>query len=188
MSKIHLMCDLETTGVEPGCCILSIALVPFHTEAPLDSFYETISHLSSKTAGFVDDIETLNWWDKQKPGIQQEAFAGTRSIKAVMESACHFISLLGDPKDIFLWGNGKDFDNVILSHTLKKLGIKQPWHYRNNRCYRDLAASYPWVKKQDIMYAHNALHDAKAQAAHAEMIFKEVLNDMAPIIPGVNDG
>lgn len=182
------MCDLETTGTAPGCCILSIALVPFHSEYPFDSFYETISHLDSKTEGFTDSSETLNWWDKQKPEIQEEAFSGTRSVRAVMESAMWYLKQLGEPKDIFLWGNGKDFDNVILSYTLDKLGIKKAWHFKNNKCYRDLAAMYPWVKKQDIMKAHNALEDARAQAAHAEMIFRELKSDILPMIPGVNDG
>lgn len=185
---VHVMVDLETTGVEAGCCILSIGLVPFHTEYPYDTFYETISHLSSKDAGFTDDSATLGWWDKQKPEIQAEAFSGTRPIRSVLETVSSYLGNLGDPKEIYLWGNGKDFDNVILSHAFKKLGIKQPWHYRNNRCYRDLAAMYPYYPKGDIMQAHNALHDAIAQARHAEIIFKGVLDGMLPIISGVNDG
>lgn len=178
---INVMCDLETTGVEAGCCILSIAFVPFATEYPLDSFYETISHLDSKINGFTDDSATLAWWDKQKSEIQQEAFSGTRGVKSVLETASHYLAQLGEPKEIYLWGNGKDFDNVILAHAFKKLGIKQPWHYRNNRCYRDLAAMYPMFPKGDIAQAHNALHDAQAQASHAEVIMNAVKK--IPMIP-----
>lgn len=180
-NKINVMVDIETTGTEPGCCVLSIALVPFCTEYPLDTFYETISHLDCKLEGLTDDSQTLAWWDKQKPEVQEEAFSGTRSLRSVLESMSHYLAELGEPKNIILWGNGKDFDNVILTHCFKRLRIKQPWHYRNNRCYRDLAAMYPMFPKGDIAQAHNALHDAQAQASHAETILKAVMR--IPMIP-----
>lgn len=182
------MADLETTGTEAGCCILSIALVPFATSYPRDTFYETINHLSSKEKGFTDDSATLLWWDKQKPAMQEEAFSGTRPIRSVLESVSAYMRNLGEPKEIYLWGNGKDFDNVILGHAFKKLGIKQPWHYRNNRCYRDLAAMYPYYPKGDVLQAHHAFYDAVAQAKHAEIIFSGIADNMIPIIPGLNDG
>lgn len=185
---VHIMVDLETTGTAAGCCILSIGLVPFATEYPYDTFYETISHRSSLENGFVDNHDTLAWWDKQKPEIQSEAFSGIRSIDSVLRSVSSYLTVLGDPKEIFLWGNGKDFDNIILSHAFNRMNIKQPWHYRNNRCYRDLAAMYPYYPKGDVMQAHNALQDALAQARHAEIIFKGIAEGMIPIIPGVNDG
>jgi hypothetical protein len=144
---MHIMCDLETTGVEPGCCILSIALVPFDLGLPLDPFYEKISHTSSRELGFTDSPDTLTWWDKQKPEVQQEAFSGTRTLPNVMESLCHYLKQLGEPKQLFLWGNGKDFDNIILSHCIKRLAIKQPWHYANNWCYRDFSKLYQDIPK-----------------------------------------
>ena len=174
MAKVNIMVDLETTGVDAGCCILSIALVPFDTDYPLDTFYETISHTDSQIQGFQDDPDTLAWWDKQKPEIQAEAFSGTRKLRAVLESVSFYLATLGEPKDIILWGNGKDFDNVILGYAFKRLGLKQPWSFRNNRCYRDLTANYPMIPKGDVLGAHNALNDALAQAKHAEIIFQTV--------------
>ena len=177
-NKINIMADLETTGVDAGCCILSIALVPFATDYPLDTFYETISHQASLAAGFVDDPYTLAWWDKQDLDVQGEAFSGIRSPESVLKSVSHYLSELGEPKDIIIWGNGKDFDNVILGHAFKKMGIKQPWHYKNNRCYRDLAAMYPMFPKVKPMLAHNALQDAIAQSIHAELILRSVKTAM----------
>ncbi len=171
-NHVNIMCDLETTGVSPGCCILSIALVPFSTDYPLDTFYETISHKDSLSEGFTDNAETLAWWDKQRPDIQQEAFSGTRSVRGVLKTVSHYLAEIGEPKNIILWGNGKDFDNVILAHAFKHLGIKQPWHYKNKRCYRELDAYFPMWSKGSIKDAHNALQDALAQARHAEVIIE----------------
>jgi len=181
--KINLMCDLETTGTSPGCCILSIGLVPFLCDVPLDTFYETISHRSSRDYGFTDSPETLSWWDKQKKETQAEAFSGTRDLKSVLESVAFYMQTLAEPKDIYLWGNGKDFDNVILAEAFKRLGIKQPWHYRNNRCYRDLAAHWPCYPKPVVADAHNALSDALAQATHASLIITGAVRGVPPTFP-----
>lgn len=179
----NIMADIETTGTEPGCCILSIALVPFATDMPLDTFYETVSHRSCLDAGLTDSHETLAWWDKQKKDVQEEAFSGTRDIKSVLESMTFYLRQIGEPKDIHLWGNGKDFDNVILAAAFKKLGLKQPWHYRNNHCYRDLAGMYPMYPKGDVFQAHHALQDAIAQAKHAEIIMEGARRGIIPYFP-----
>lgn len=180
---VNLMCDLETTGTRAGCCILSVALVPFCSEYPLEYFYEKISWQDSMREGFSNDADTLRWWDKQKPEIQEEAFSGTRSVRAVLESVSHYMANLGSPKEIYLWGNGKDFDNVILTEAFKKLGMETPWHFRNNKCYRDLAAYWPMYPKPDIMQAHNALEDAKGQAAHAEIIIQGASRGVPAVFP-----
>ena len=188
MSSYPFACDLETTGVTAGSCILSIALVPFHTEYPLDHFYEKISHKLSRDDGFTDNDETLNWWDKQKPEVQEEAFSGIRSPEAVLLSLNAYLKAVGDPKEIYIWGNGKDFDNVILTAAFTKLGLKPYWDFRNNKCYRDLAAHYPYYTKVKPDIPHHAYYDALAEAKHAEIIFQGILSGLPPIIPGVNDG
>ena len=180
---VNLACDLETTGTGAGCCILSIALVPFCTDTPLDTFYETISHVSSLDEGFTDDHDTLRWWDKQKPEVQDEAFSGVRSVRAVLESVSHYLANLGSPKEIHIWGNGKDFDNVILAAAFKKLGMPLPWDFRNNECYRDLAKRYPMYPRLNPEIPHHALYDAIAEARHAEIIIAGATRGVPPVFP-----
>jgi len=165
MATVNVMCDLETTGTEAGCCILSIGLVVILDGVVCDSFYEKISHSESKMAGFSDDADTLAWWNKQRADIQEEAFSGIRGPKSVLESVKHFLAEYGNAKEIYLWGNGADFDNTILAAAYRKLGLQQPWHYTNNKCYRTWKTSVaiPYQKPLD---AHNALADAAAQARH----------------------
>ena len=180
---MNVMLDLETTGTTAGCCILSLAVVPFGLDTPVDSFYERISHISSMDAGFTNDPETLRWWDRQKPDVQEEAFGGTREVKAVLESFIFYMQTLGEAKDMHVWGNGKDFDNVILAAALKKLGLKQPWDFRNNWCYRDMAKLYKIFEKPAPEIPHHALYDAKAQAAHLEIIARGARRGIPPIFP-----
>jgi hypothetical protein len=180
---MNVMIDLETTGVEAGCCILSVALVPFGTLHAPEPFYEKISHADSLREGFVDDPDTIAWWDKQKPEVQAEAFSGTRSAASVAESISHYLSKLGTPKQIHMWGNGKDFDNVILTAFFKKLGMKQPWDFRNNWCYRDFAKLYPQYPKSLDKTAHHALNDADMQARHLSLIFSGIKYGTSPTLP-----
>jgi len=180
---INIMVDLETTGTESGCCILSVALVPFDLGLELPPFYEKISHRASRDMGFTDSSDTLAWWDKQKREVQEEAFSGTRTPLSVLESISHYMGELGEPKQLNLWGNGKDFDNVILTRYFKTLAMKLPWHYGNNWCYRDVTKLYPMVPKLANPNAHNALADAQAQASHLELIFERIRNGGLCILP-----
>lgn len=180
---MNLMLDLETTGVEAGCCILSIGVVPFLCDVPADHFYDKINHRASLDDGFKDNAETLNWWDRQKPEVAAEAFSGTRNPIAVLQSLAFYMKQLGEPKDLHVWGNGKDFDNVILTHYFKKLNIPLPWHYRNNWCYRDLAKKYPVYPFVKPVTAHNALEDAIAQATHASLIITGAKRGTPPLFP-----
>ncbi len=180
----NIMLDLETTGLDAGCCIISVALVPFLTDNPIEPFYETISHRSCLDAGFTDNHSTLAWWDRQKPEIAAEAFSGTRSIDSVLDSISFYLACIGEPKEIFMWGNGKDFDQPILTAAFRKLNKKLPWDYRNNKCYRDLTAMYPYMDKPENKTKHNALADAKAQAEHAQHIILEARRyGISPVFP-----
>lgn len=173
MAKTNIMCDLETTGTSGGCCILSVGLVFILDGVICDTYYDKISHEFSKYAGFHDDPDTVAWWNKQRADIQEEAFSGMRTPDSVLESISHKLKEYGTPRDIYLWGNGSDFDNVILSAAYKRLGMPQPWHYTNNSCYRTWKNSAP-VPYQKPMDAHNALADAIAQARHLIQIHEFV--------------
>jgi len=173
MAKVNVMIDLETTGTHAGCCILSIGAVFILDGVICDTYYEKISHQLSKYAGFTDSPDTVTWWNKQRKDIQEEAFSGMRTPDSVLESLSDKLKGYGTAKEIYLWGNGADFDNAILSASYKLLDMRQPWHYTNNCCYRTWknSVAVPYQKPID---AHNALADAVAQAKHLIQIHEWV--------------
>jgi len=65
-----------------------------------------------------------------------------------------------------MWGNGASFDNVILSETYLRLGMKAPWPFWKNKCYRTAKGMYPAVEINRSGTHHNALDDARSQAEH----------------------
>lgn len=170
---INVMVDLETLGTQPGCKLLSIGAVTFctHPDAPQE-FYEKIDKNSYPAQIFHSDLATIQWWSKQSEAARDEAFSGTHSIVSVLEEFDAWLKHLN--KRIIFWGNGADFDNSILQETYRRLDMKQPWDFRDNRCYRTLKNLYPQVAYIKPKMAHNALEDARAQAIHAESIVDTV--------------
>ena len=172
--KIDLMLDLETTGTQPGCGILSIAAVPFDVPYPLEYFYQQIRLDSNAELRLVSDRKTMEWWGKQSEAARSEAFGGTVDIMITLtEFAAYCKSLPAAP---ILWGNGADFDAPILKAAYDAAGISIPWHYSDTRCYRTLKNLFGHVVQDVPVVKHNALEDAKAQAATAERIIQMLVH------------
>jgi hypothetical protein len=176
MNSIDIMIDLETTGIHPGCCILSLGASSFDQQ---HTFYQKISHDDSLRAGFFDDPFTIAWWNKQSLTARTEAFSGTTSIANVLGDFSTFLwRLPADKKKVFVWGNGADFDLPILQAAYLKLGMKVPWEPFNGRCYRTLKNLYKDVKMEPFTgVKHSALADAMNQAAHAHKILSKHFNE-----------
>jgi hypothetical protein len=170
-NKVDLMIDIETLGTTPGCAILSIAAVPFSVHSPIEHFYERISQQSCIEAGLHVDSNTVNWWAKQSYYAQKEAFSGTERIEDVLARLTLYIKQLGTVRP---WGNGASFDVPILEAAYAKCGMKAPWAYYNAMCYRTLKNLFPYLVAIEPVIKHNALEDAKSQAAHAEKLMMTI--------------
>lgn len=172
---MNLMIDLETIGTRPTSGILSIGVCPFTLEEGIidPTFYTTISMTHPTMLGFTRDKNTMDWWDRQDPNIRAEAFSGKLHIEDALVQLSEYINAWKNPAEsVYIWGNGADFDNVLLANAYTVLGIELPWSFRNNRCYRTLKALYPIIAYTKPTTAHNALSDAVAQATHAVSILK----------------
>lgn len=168
--SIDVMIDLETTGVEPGCCILSIGATTFDLK---ENFYVKILHQSCKDIGLVDDPATLSWWSKQDPVARETAFSGETRISDALGKFYDWFNRLGDSKTTFIWGNGADFDIPILAEAYSAARMKKPWKPYNGRCYRTLKNLYKGITPGEFRGTkHDALADAINQASHAYAILK----------------
>ena len=168
---INIMIDIETLGTKPGCTILSIAAVPFAYASTEDyePFYQKISETSCASYGLCSDIDTVNWWGRQSAEARTEAFSGTRDLKEVLEE---FTAYLQQWQGCKVWGNGASFDVPLLEAAYSACDMQPPWKYFNSMCYRTLKTLYPQIPFVPARIKHNALHDAIAQASHAERIFR----------------
>ena len=176
----NVMLDLETYGTAPGSVILSIGAVAFdpHSKDMGNGFYEVISIDHSIVAGFTTNRETKQWWDKQsveaRRVIHEAEQLHASHPEAVLRSLNSYLSGCGGT-EVMVWGYGAGFDNALVAAAYELTGVGRGWKYTNDRCFRTIKAMFPIPK--DLIPPrqgtyHNALDDAKTQAAHLQAIYK----------------
>ena len=180
--KNTLMIDLETTGTDPGCCILTIGAAGIGKNGLEVNFYARISYDKSKYEGFGDDPGTIAWWRKQDEETRAEAFGGRDFPGDIVREFVSFVGKNFDTqaKNFTVWSKGSDFDFPILKSYLEAYEEKTPWPFYTQRDYRTLQAVFPFLKAEEKNgEKHNALEDAKAQMRglehfmSLEAVFKE---------------
>lgn len=178
--KRHVMVDLETLGLKPGCPIVSIGAVVFMNAPEFrdNLFYCTIAPESQYDIMDSADQSTLNWWNKQSEEAKAEVFNNPNSIDIV--AALHrFRSFLEQLQvtsqdEIVIWGNGASFDEPILLEAFTRTLVAIQWNYRNSFCFRTLkmlAEMYNIELPTFEGIKHNALADARYQAQCALRVF-----------------
>ena len=169
----HIMLDLETLGTAVDSTILSIGAVKFDPETESDlgeKFYSTLSIQSNLDAGRGVSGDTIKWWMGQDADARAVFNAPCVHLEEGLAAFVQFF----DHNDYFVWGNGSDFDNAIMTHALNSMGWKTPWKFWNNRCYRTLKGMPGVPKMAAFAGKHNALADACAQALHMQTFYSSL--------------
>ena len=182
----HIMVDLETLATSPDAVVVSIGAVEFSPCPPPyrgqfnpvlgRKFYRVLSPLEQEQEGRKINEATLEWWqnqtDEARAVLALAANGGMVYRDALLEFTEWCFAEGSDAKQIVLWGNGADFDNVILSSMYTLAGLPPPWMFWNNRCFRSLRAlgMQPkiWTNHREGTH-HNALDDAVYQARTASV-------------------
>ena len=162
----HLMLDIETFGTTPGCVVLSIGAVEFDLNGIKGEFHAHIDVDSSTTLGLKVDAHTVMWWlDQSKEAQNALLQADTFPIQDVLDA----FSDTFEWKDLKIWANGASFDFPILEAVYKAAHRNVPWKYYNQMDFRTMKNLVPNNSYELLRVrpgtAHNALDDARAQAA-----------------------
>jgi hypothetical protein len=166
--------DLETTDTGNNSQILSIGAVLLNKSGgPLGpTFYRVIDRASCKGLGFTTSQATMYWWGKQSEDARK---VFTDPGMELTQALTEFAKFLEDnSNDVKVWGNGSDFDNVILKNAYLVTKEKLPWDYRNNRCYRTYR-NIALVRPRSVTFVgirHNALDDAIHEAKNLQALYK----------------
>ncbi len=170
----NVMLDLETLGTRAGCTVLSIGAVYFGPGGLGAEFYRVVQRASCKASALQEDAATVAWWARQSGAAQQvlrDADDHEKSV-ALPQALLEFNSFLAQHgANVFVWGNGADFDNPILNAAYVAAKVKPGWGNWNGRCYRTLKGLVRGPTLQRVGTYHNALDDAKSQALHAVALF-----------------
>ena len=180
-SLCHVMLDLETADTTPDAVILSLGAIAFYgsvLEPSASTVYATCSAEWYDTAPwkgrFSVGVDTMMWWLSQEEPARKALFgsASHLPLPQVLDTFTEYLAAVsgGDPNRVRVWGNGCNFDNVILANAYRAVGATPPWKYKHDRCHRTFSSMYkdvPWV---DSTIPHHALADAQAQAGHVMKI------------------
>jgi hypothetical protein len=162
-----LMIDIETTGTEPGCRVLTIGAFGFDKNGQQVEFYKRFDPLKLHAEGFQDSVSTMDWWTKKDKKVFVEAFGGTDDPAegiGEFKRFCFQNFQMGKNDGFQVWCNGLDFDFPILKFFFNHYGFHFPWKFFDQYDYRTLKNIFPIIKGAEHNEdAHNALEDAKAQ-------------------------
>lgn len=168
----HVMLDLETMGTSPDAAIVAIGAVTFE---PADGtcparYFQPVQLETAVAAGGTIDPGTVQWWMRQSDAARAVLQGGAPIVDALVG----FAAWLADAADgdVQVWGNGADFDNVILSRAYTRARMARPWRTYANRCYRTAKNLRPEVPLHRIGVHHHAADDAASQAMHLMAIFR----------------
>lgn len=170
----NIMVDLETLGTKPGSVIVSIGAVKFGKGGLGEEFYGVVDLESCQKCGLTIDPGTVQWWMQQSDEARKVFSETNDSLFNVLSAFTRFIGTSNEAKrKAKVWGNGADFDNVLLAEAYKAVNLDAPWMFYNNRCYRTLKNLFPGVELERQGVYHNALDDAKTQAEHLVRILNK---------------
>lgn len=173
----HFMLDLETMGNGTHAAITQIGVTSFNMDGLGFTFFDSVC-LESCDAMCLDiDASTVLWWLKQKDEARAHLHSPRTPPVPITEALTNLTSWLEeiepDYDSRFVWGNGSPFDNVILRSAYKMAGMKSPWSWRKDRCYRTIKKLAPDIElDRGGFTAHNAIFDARCQAMHLIQILK----------------
>ncbi|MDT5429287.1 3'-5' exonuclease [Providencia rettgeri] len=182
MKYKHLMVDLEGMSTHNNAAIVSIGAVAFEpsTGEIGPTFYQVVDLRSCERASLHIDADTVLWWIKQSA----EARAEIVGVSYELEEALADLNLFAErvlTDDVQVWGNGVDFDNVILRNAYDAVCLEPFWKHWNNRCVRtivELGRNAGIDPKRTLEFEgeqHNALADAIHQAKYVSIIHQHLI-------------
>ena len=165
----QVMIDFETFGNGKNACVVQIGAVWFDLTTGLtgQSFSCNIDAEDAVRNGAQIDASTVYWWLQQSEAARKSI--GGQGIKESL-AFNQFNTFLQGAEEV--WSHAT-FDFVILTETLKRLGIKPNFHYRAARDIRTLLSLSP--SKKEVLRDgthHNGLDDSMYQVKYCHEAWK----------------
>lgn len=167
---IQHMLDIETLDTQASTIVVSIGVVAFD---PINfgirgSYYTVLEMGEQKYRGRTESEDTKAWWTAQPEDACAVFTAPREEVEAALTTLAAFLEGTSG-----VWGNGADFDNVILGSLFRTFGMKAPWSFGKNRCFRtvkNILMPDDYKRPERIGVHHNALDDAASQLFELEAI------------------
>lgn len=162
------MVDLETLGTESNATIFQIAAMGFDIKTgEIGSEFNKIADISTNESYDMQvSGSTLKWWlsnTEKRETLGRLMDQGEGSSTELLTNFRKWLQGLGAIGDVYLWGNGINFDNRLL---LEQMGDDYPINFRRERDVRtivDLACERLKTTEKQLrtqLYDNSPAHDA----------------------------
>lgn len=136
------ICDIETNALDAQANVTSAAIMPVTHKGYAHDLHHAECYAIAPNLGSVDD-STLRWQAEKDAFFRESPLAKEFKLSTLLEftqatatinEPIHISQLpnlnIGNKGNV--WGNGVDFDKVILESALARHGLnpKDYWHYR----------------------------------------------------------
>ena len=160
---MNLMLDIETYATTMDACVMTIGAVVFdHEGLEISCFYRRIDGASCDELGLYRDPKTIAFWKEQSPESQYEIETLENRVN-IRDAMTDFTTFWKTSRCEYLWCNGANFDEPILSTVYHKLNLEKPWRFFNVRCVRTLLSLVNLRTSNFGVVAHHALEDCRNQ-------------------------
>ena len=175
-SAAHIVLDLETLSTQPHAIVASIGAVALTAQGEFVSEFHTPVICSTQPDRDLSE-STCQWWDGQSDEAKAASILAAEAIPAseALQAFSAWVLEHANPKTVKVWGNGSNFDNVILSSLYADYPeLTRPWEYWNDRDMRTLLDLHPHAKDVGPFdgIKHHALHDARHEAKQLAVVLK----------------
>lgn len=166
--------DIETLDITPDSVVLSIGAVFFDKTGTYEELYWELDIQNQIAQGRTISERTLCWWMQQSPAARRVFDKRDKPTlpQALMELSTHYKAHAAVTR---VWAKGPSFDLIILGHAYHQFNCTPPWrysHHRDIRTLQDLAECCNIPLQKPAETSHNALDDAKAQAALVRQFYE----------------
>lgn len=137
----EIMLDIECMGKGSKAPITSLGAVVFNPNTgELGNEIEVIVNLNSSAYYGEMDASTVVWWLQQSEEARSIYAKDTpkSTLKDALIQFNEWLSSQGEPNDLYLWGNGKEFDNVIVRNAFDACRIKPNFSHWNDSDVRTI--------------------------------------------------
>lgn len=179
---------LKLWGNKPDSAIVAIAAVPFDMISGVTDdalFYEVINLRNSEKYGGSIDADTVLWWLGKSKNARGKITNSTKMIDLpVALTRLNSFAFEFCEERVQVWGNGSNFDNVILRTAYENCEINPFWRHWNDRDVRtivELGRNAGIDPKKDFPFvgeAHNALDDALHQVNYVVAIHQHLFKNL----------
>lgn len=177
---VHIMIDLETTGLSSNAGIVQIGAHAFSgCNFRADQYFKyCISASDNESKGYEVDSATMAWWAEKDPELRQSVFCGSSSAKEALTRFTEWCNAVsnGSLQNIYLWANHIDFDLAVLKNAFYREHAYYPFDFRKHMDYATLKVLFPQLAS---LHASNPTpHDALADAVYQSSIASHFLDEL----------